>query len=308
MFTTYLRNFGLSFLLLLTPLSATTGKAIIRIGIIDSGLPPNFKQFPICASKDFTNTDIVDDLGHGTNITNLVTNNLDKDRYCLVVAKVFSSKEIGTPMERVVAALIFLHENKVSVVNLSLGSLEGFDHMEKTAIQMLLNEAVVVAAAGNNSKNLDEKCNYYPACYSNRILVVGNGFSNSDKAFSSNYGKYVKVWEDGEKQCGGGICQSGTSQATAKATNKVVRRMMQSTEQNDEEYREAAFRAGEALIKYHKIDENVKNFADGYTEPLDKKLQVYLKRMPATVQKSLIIFYNAYEIAARQKVVITYGF
>lgn len=58
--------------------------------------------------------------------------------------------------------------------------------------------------------------------YDKRIVVVGNKDSFGTRIKSSNYGKLVNRWEIGENQEAYGITLTGTSQATAVATGKLI--------------------------------------------------------------------------------------
>jgi len=78
-------------------------------------------------------------------------------------------------------------------------------------------------AAGNNGMNFDEKGRYYPACYDDkRIIVVGMLDKNGVQYKYSNYGSRVTRWEIGYEVVGFEISESGTSQAAAVATGKLV--------------------------------------------------------------------------------------
>jgi subtilisin family serine protease len=81
----------------------------------------------------------------------------------------------------------------------------------------------LITAAGNDAENLDLPNNhYYPAQYDKRIVVVGALDSYEVQTYFSNYGKVVTRWEHGLMVTGYGITLSGTSQATAIATGKMV--------------------------------------------------------------------------------------
>jgi hypothetical protein len=95
----------------------------------------------------------------------------------------------------------------------------------------------MVVAAGNENQDIDKDCNQYPSCYDNRIVTVGNllpdGYYPSpaggdvlkqhERNPLSNYGNYVKHWEVGANADGKVDWSSGTSQATAITTGKLVR-------------------------------------------------------------------------------------
>jgi hypothetical protein len=58
--------------------------------------------------------------------------------------------------------------------------------------------------------------------YDKRTVVVGSLDNNGKKMESSNFGSAVSRWELGLNVIGYGIIMSGTSQAAAVATGKIV--------------------------------------------------------------------------------------
>ena len=74
--------------------------------------------------------------------------------------------------------------------------------------------------AGNEGQ---EGCNYYPACYDSRIIVVGSSNQNGVRLDSSNYSSKVDAYMDGYEVKADGITHSGTSQSTAKMTGILVK-------------------------------------------------------------------------------------
>jgi hypothetical protein len=68
--------------------------------------------------------------------------------------------------------------------------------------------------------------------YDSRIIIVGNLVDEKSRtiASSSNYGKSVNAWEKGtdilSRLPGGYGLMTGTSQATAIRTGKLIRQML----------------------------------------------------------------------------------
>lgn len=182
-------------LILLTPLMSYS--KTFRIAVIDTGFNRDkIVDAKFCAneSKDFTGTDLNDRLNHGTHVINLITKNLKNIDYCIVMVKWFNT--YGTKKTGYIEALKYtVEELKPDLINLSLTS-QDYDKNEKKYIEKLLNNStVVVAAAGNSSKDLNNKCDVYPACLNDKIIVVGSLNSSGKKASYSNYGdKIIKVW------------------------------------------------------------------------------------------------------------------
>lgn len=212
--------------------SSVVSFAQVHIAVIDSGVPTNLSHFRICSFEDFTGKGDSDALGHGTNVANLILNELKDippEYYCFDFLKVFDVESVDS-LAASVAAMKRVLELDVQFVNYSGGG-DDISESEKSTLKTLLasRNTKVFVAAGNNGMNLSKKCNYYPACYNlefynENLVVVGNGKNNDRHAKTSNYGlNIVNIWEDGNNKCGGGICLSGTSQATAIATGKAAK-------------------------------------------------------------------------------------
>ena len=167
--------------------------------------------------------------GHGTNIVGLIERGLKGEtNYCIVIIKFYSDSQTGRQNLRAsVKALTYAANIKAKIVNYSGGGPES-DEYEGTAVRkLLLQGAKVVAAAGNEHADIGLASNYYfPAQYDPRVVVVGNGTSERQRAPSSNYGNRVNRWEYGTNQEGFEIKMTGTSQATAIATGKIAAEML----------------------------------------------------------------------------------
>lgn len=195
----------------------SAAKDILKVAVIDTGLKMLYRPSAhLCkmGHKDLTGEGIHDYKGHGTNITGLIVNNADSDKYCIVIIKAYA-KGKGFDITR---ALQYAYDIGVDIINLSGGG-EGFRSDENQIVKKLLDRGtVLIFASGNNRTNLDKNCNYYPACYDPRIFVIG-----SSTTPSSNYGKKtVDVEYDGQDQTAFGETFSGSSQATAIFTGKLV--------------------------------------------------------------------------------------
>lgn len=193
----------------------------IRVAVVDTGFNTAYmNNIKFCnnITYDITGEGITDVNGHGTNIAGLIAKNNEKIDYCLIIIK-FMHKSSLLNTGYYFKALETVLELKPDIVNLSLGG-PGFYRFEEQAIKKLLNSNIhVVAAAGNESMNLNIKCNFYPACLDRRINVIGN------KSPSSNYGRTVDEIIDGNNQTALGIKLSGTSQSTAIFTQRLIRKL-----------------------------------------------------------------------------------
>jgi subtilisin family serine protease len=199
---------------------------MVRIVVIDTGYDIEHNQLKLCNKGiDLTHTSMMDTVGHGNNIAHIIANALINDNYCILPIKVFDGEETS-PLSVILSALTIAYRFKPDIINMSYGGF-GFNTMEWLYIEALLdNNVKIVAAAGNDNVDLDKDCNYYPACYDNRIITVGNLKDSKTITKSSNYGNYVKKWNIGYKIYAGGIVLTGTSQAAAIETGKQVKEML----------------------------------------------------------------------------------
>lgn len=194
----------------------SAAKDVIKVAVIDTGLKMMYRPSAhLCKTghKDFTGEGLEDYKEHGTNIIGLIVNNADADNYCIVIIKAYSK----SGNFQITKALEYAYNIDVDIINLSGGGPGQYED-EKAIVHKLLEKGTtLIFAAGNDGRNLDRICYYYPACYDPRIYVIGNN------ARSSNFGKStVDAVEDGEHQQAFGFMFSGTSQSTALFTGKLL--------------------------------------------------------------------------------------
>lgn len=222
----------------------------IVVAVLDTGIDPALKQSNMLCDKghkDFTDTGLDDHHGHGTHVSGLIhqyalnlilTNNSTqkdiekffnmKTNYCQVILKYYDPKNKNSG-DTELAALKYAIKLKVDIINISGGGLTYVEE-EKTLIKKALDMGIkVVVAAGNESNNLDV-VPYYPASLDSRLIVVGNLNSYNLRATTSNYGTKVNSWEHGVDVLsllpnGAFGKLTGTSQATAIKTGKIINKM-----------------------------------------------------------------------------------
>lgn len=221
-----------------------TEKPIV-IAVIDTGFGfANFgHQAKLCkyGHKDFTDgSELTRDYGtvaplardvhgHGTNVVGLIERSLtDEDNYCIVVIKFWTQEQsTARNVGNTIKAFRYATNIKATIVNYSAGGPNETQAEKDAVIDYLNKGGKIVAAAGNEKENLDNKKNkYFPAQYDDRIIVVGNVDANGVRDPSSNWGTRVSRTEVGVDQDGYGIIMTGTSQATAVATGKIVKGML----------------------------------------------------------------------------------
>lgn len=177
--------------------------------------------------------------------------------FCIIVIKYFDPKRPNNDnLANTIESFKWAIDQKVDIINYSGGGTE-YSKEEYDVVEMALNKGIkVVAAAGNERSNID-KWKYYPAMYDSRIIKVGNLISDRvitttiatleikgiklapkkeiiverDIAPSSNYGDSINAWEIGSGVISrlpgkGWGYMTGTSQATAIKSGKIVREML----------------------------------------------------------------------------------
>ena len=188
----------------------------VRVAILDDGKPKNFVMNE-CKNGNinFTKKSMISSTGHGENIASIIKKEAKNSKYCVVYVK-FYDKDLSQEdnVKSFLDALRYISSAEVDIVNISAGGATSVEE-EKTEIKKILDKGVViVAAAGNtNDKLTIKKCNYFPACYDDRILVIG-----AKDVDLGNKGEKVTLYETGVSGN-----WRGTSQATAIFTGKLIK-------------------------------------------------------------------------------------
>ena len=211
----------------------------ITVVVIDSGIDASNPHLCKFGHKSFVKRlpdPLSDEYGHGTHVAGLISSTAGEGNYCLVSIKYYDERASGKEnLKSSLEALQYAIDIKAKFINFSGGGPE-FVEDEYLLIKKALSKHIkLVMAAGNEHDNLDKVCNYYPACYDTRIVMVGNleiteNYGKSPSP-SSNYGNRVTRWEVGtnlESTLPGGKTgyKSGTSQACAVASGKLLREIL----------------------------------------------------------------------------------
>lgn len=212
----------LSFLVATLLFNPVSQAKTIKIAVIDTGIElVKRKNVKLClhGHRDYTQTTLNDSVGHGTNVSGLIAQGNQHIDYCLIIIKFYNNTNKNASYA-LLLSLLQVSLIDVDIVHLSLGGKGGYN-AEKNLIKRILDQGkIIVAAAGNNGENLNKNCNYYPACYDDRIHVVGN------TGKTANYGnKYIDATINGNNKTALGITQSGSSQSAAIYTGKLIRKL-----------------------------------------------------------------------------------
>ncbi len=196
-------------------------KKDIVVAVVDTGIDPtheflkdniyqfkDFQNFGYDLSKGKNSKAPLDHHGHGTHIASIIKSVFPQVK--IIPIKYFDSESTE---EQIIAdslrALKKAIELKVDIINYSGGG-PGASPQERAIIKLAQQKGIlVVAAAGNNGKNLDRTPGaYYPASYGfNNIVSVGGYYidsqSQAQRVDSSNYGKNkVDIYAPGQSIVG----------------------------------------------------------------------------------------------------------
>ncbi|KAI9292282.1 subtilisin-like protease [Neoconidiobolus thromboides FSU 785] len=177
------------------------GGSNVNVYVIDTGININHPEFEGRAKwgKTFSDSDDIDDNGHGTHVAGTVGSRLYgvAKKATLVAVKVLNAEGSGAYSDIIAgiqwAAKDAKKNKNTSVANMSLGGeySESINRAVEAAVKSGLAFAV---AAGNDNNNA---CDYSPAS-SEYVLSVGASNNQDLKASFSNWGKCVSLFAPGE--------------------------------------------------------------------------------------------------------------
>lgn len=195
------------------------------ICVIDTGIraSPELENKLCGPVADMTGRGIEDKDGHGTNVASIIARQIDGSRFCIVPVKWYHNMATQVPIYLAINKAVRMGAN---YINISAGGDNPIDK-ERNALKRALDKGIVITvAAGNDNQDLNEKCSYFPSCYSefrsyNNWHVVAN-FRDGSYQDGSNYNGPVNSLANGHKVSAGGSMMSGTSQASAQYMGQLV--------------------------------------------------------------------------------------
>lgn len=165
--------------------------------------------------------------GHGTNVAGIIDDYGQRTgtNFCMVILKYYNPAYEGkNNLDNSIAAIRYAKNINADFINYSGGGPDKSDDEAEAVKEFIDNGGIFVAAAGNEYSNID-KNPYYPAMADLRTFIIGGTYPNGEYMKMSNYGESITIWEVGSNVTGFGLTMSGTSQATAVATGKLVARI-----------------------------------------------------------------------------------
>lgn len=192
--------------------------------VVDTGIDYRDSKISpyLCVNghKDYTGEGLNDSLGHGTNVAWQIIKSFNKKKYCVLAIKYYprSSMFSSVNLKNELKGIEYAIEIKATLINFSGGG-ESYSADEDKVVTQALNFGIkVVVAAGNNGSNLNEVCNFFPACLkpNKNLYVIGSLSKEGKQMGHSNYGHAVTNWALGDSvEDQNGKPLTGTSQATA---------------------------------------------------------------------------------------------
>lgn len=203
--------------------TGTTG-AGIKVVVIDTGIASH-PDLTIAGGISLIGNAYVDDNGHGTHVAGIIAAKNNEigvvgvaPNVDLYAVKVLDRRGSGS-VSNVVAGIEWAIENKMDIINMSLGSPSYSLALDLAVEKAYTNGILLVAAAGNDGTT-DTTINNvgYPAKLSSVIAVAATDINNS-RAYFSSTGAEVEVSAPGlyiksTYLKNGYTTMSGTSMAT----------------------------------------------------------------------------------------------
>ena len=170
----------------------------ITVGVVDTGIDdehPIFKNRIDYNGYDFVNSDYYpyDDHGHGTHVSGTIVDCTPELPINILPVKVFDYDGRGTGLNTA-NGVEYCTYMGTDVINLSLSFDSHWSYIHDIIDNAILNNVVVVIAAGNNDNDTFYEC---PSDM-NEAIVVSAIDSYGDKCYFSNYGSTIDVAAPGE--------------------------------------------------------------------------------------------------------------
>lgn len=276
-------------------MAETSGKDI-RIAVLDSGV--DFGNVETDGYYDVSGEEDIpwyfqDMTGHGTGVAGIIHNIVPN-------AKIYSVKVMDasntTDLSKVIKGIYWCINNNINVINMSFGTLQYSNILEKAINDAYDAGITIVAAAGNKG----EKGVEYPAAFEH-VISVGAVDSNAEKTQESAEGEGIDIMAPGQQVVSDGlfgtkIVCSGTSIAAPHVTGAaalIIRKnpkvspdfvktlLEQSVKKIGDETR-----TGKGLLDIGYALENYNSFSKKYKKGLSKNDKKMIKSNTCDIEKA----------------------
>lgn len=199
-------------------LDSLTPSKEIKVAILDTGIDTskfgNIIDLGINLSSSGEENSISDDNGHGTEMAELIMQNINSDYVKLMPIKIANSNGKATVLNTYLGLLKAI-ENDANIINISMNTIKSnTSQVLEDAISEASNKGIIViVSAGNNSMDTNK---ITPANVESAIVVSAIDNTNMSSSYS-NYGTtvdYCSYGTYGEK--------TGTSYAAANVTGIIA--------------------------------------------------------------------------------------
>lgn len=177
----------------------------VRVGIVDSGFREDQQSwiedaaaFVIRDNQLWMDNPSLDQINHGSRILDIIRHHNEDS--CFYVAQVFDQRGRTTPVQ-VAAAIEWLQEQEVQVINLSLGLREDRESL-RDAVQQAVTAGIIISAS---SPARGEPV--YPSAYPGVFRMTGDARCSLEQVSSlqtefADFGGHVLGF-DGEQNAAG---------------------------------------------------------------------------------------------------------
>ncbi|WP_432406921.1 S8 family serine peptidase [Wukongibacter sp. M2B1] len=177
----------------------------VVVAVIDSGIYTDHEDLEyriVSGGRHFSyydsDSDIDDEIGHGTAVSGVVAAQTNNSRGVAGVSGEFNIGILPLKVDGwasdVVQAIDYAVDMKVDVINISMGG--SYYQPEERAVQRAINENLVIVAAAGNEGHVKNEIQY-PASFPS-VISVGSIDNNEEISYFSNYNSAVDVVAPGE--------------------------------------------------------------------------------------------------------------
>ena len=190
-----IKGWGSSYMRMGRQRTLTDSSGLVTVAVIDTGIQrshPIFRGKTILEGRDYINEDDdpADDEGHGTSVCGIIAESTPSNVRILPVKAVDRYGEAS--LMDVLFAINYADENGADIINLSLGGYTKYkEDLEYCEKHFRGFDALIVCAAGNESKDMDAPGVMEIPGELSSTVCVGSITAGKKRSSFSNYGQAV---------------------------------------------------------------------------------------------------------------------